>query len=63
MNITETLLRRNKDLIESNRQLLLVLEKHIKRAEQLSQEAIERERYIGYLETIIHELGWNPNHE
>lgn len=47
---------RNHDLITDNASLYITLMK-------MEQQAIEQDRYIRYLETIINENGWNPAKE
>jgi hypothetical protein len=61
--IMELLRQRNHELIEANRQLFAAMNRLVKQADDLQRQAEERERYVTYLECIIHELGWNPTNE
>ena len=51
-----TLRSRNHDLIEDNATLYIILE-------QMEARKKEQDRYVNYLETLLIELGWNPNKE
>lgn len=67
--LAQSLIQRNRDLIETHKQLLAVIHRMDATAKKVDEhvnnlrmDAAERERYVQYLESIIEKNGWNPNH-
>jgi hypothetical protein len=55
-DIINILRSRNHQLITDNAELQALFV-------HMENEKREQERYINYLETLLNELGWNPNRE